>query len=349
MSLRRSESELLANLRSRFASHSPFVEVGVGDDAAVLRTTGDRQIVSTDLLIEGVDFVPGTSPVFLAKKSMAANLSDVYACGAAPTAAFVALGLPDSATDGDVDEFFDALSAAAERSSCTIAGGDLSRAPVWTIAITIWGRPIGEPWLRSGARAGDELWYFGTPAGAAAAGLQLLLAGAEARGDGSFRVPEEWSFDENELSAAGEAIFRQLDPEPFHGAVGLAAAGGIKAAIDTSDGLLMDATRLADSSALALEIELSEVPSFALPPVVESRLTRDTTSDALSGGEDFALLVAAEPRAASGWPEEIRGLGSKIGRFRIGQGVTILRNGIPFEPRALGFDHFAPWVPGRRA
>jgi thiamine-monophosphate kinase len=342
---RRGERELVLDLRRRFGRASPGVEVGIGDDAAVVRFESARQVVSTDLLVAGIDLPSGVDGAFLARKAMAANVSDLCASGARPTAALAAIGIPPSADDAEIDRFFDCLEAASRRWSCPVAGGDLSGAPVWTCSITVFGEPVGEPWLRRGATPGDELWWFGGAAGRAAAGLRLLLAGAEARLDGAVRLPAGWKTDSAAEEAAAEAVGAQLDPAPFVAAVELARNGGVTAAIDVSDGLALDAERLADASGVGFDIEIGRVPIFPIAGLDEL-LGRDPQGDALSGGEDFALLAAVRSGAAGLWPAALRDQGRLLGRVVPGSRVRFLDGGRELHPLRLGFDHFAP--PGDR-
>lgn len=343
MSRRRSETELLGAIRARLARPAPGLEVGIGDDAAIVRFDAPRQAISCDLLVAGVDLPANADPAFLARKAFAANVSDLFAAGARPTCAFAAVGLPDDAGDDVVDRFLDALDAASRRWGCPVAGGDLSGAPAWTVSLTVLGAPLAEPWLRRGASPGDELWWVGAPAGHAAAGLRLLLAGAEGRPDGAVRFPAGWDLsDEDERSAAG-AIFAQLDPSPANVVAALVDAGGVAAAIDVSDGLLLDASRLADASGVALDLDLDAVPVARLADRVEALLARDPLGDALSGGEDFALLVAVPPGRADRWPAAVRGMSHRVGRFAAGRGVETLRGGtrVDLSGFPAGWDHFA--------
>jgi len=226
-----SEADLIHRIRELFPR--------AGDDCAV----AGIQVLTTDMLVEDVDFTADTPAELLARKSLAVNLSDLAAMGARPTIALVALGGPDEARLRDVVE---ALAVAARGWKIEIVGGDLSRAAKLVIAITAIGE-TGDPLLRSGAKRGDRI-YVSRPLGGAAAGLHLLV-----------HPPVNPGFAVRELIES--AIRRQRDPEPEI-ELGLKLHGIATACIDISDGLSTDLHHLCEASHCGAEIERERIPVF---------------------------------------------------------------------------------------
>jgi thiamine-monophosphate kinase len=297
----KSEHEIVARLRELFPR--------AGDDAAVI----GEQVITVDMLIEDVDFTRGVPLRFIARKSLAVNLSDLAAMGAQPRYAVVALGLPEWV---DVEMLIEALAEAAREYGIEIVGGDLSRSEKLVISITAIGE-VKEPLLRSGAKAGDRL-YVSRPLGGAAAGLQFL---GKPLDDMPYALRE----------FAQSAVQRQIDPEPEI-ELGLKLAGLATACIDISDGLSTDLDHLCEASNVGAEITHERIPVF--PGLIESGLNvRDAV---LNGGEEYALLFTSRLRESE--------LSARVGRpvyaiGRIVEGRGVKLDGEPLEPR--GWDHFA--------
>lgn len=310
---------------------SRSVLVGPGDDAAVIATEGGLWVVTTDLLVEGVDFLPGESPEAVGRRAMAVNLSDLAAMGARPDFFLLTVAFP--AARGEEYPLGIARGALSRATplQTALAGGDLSDAPVAFVSIALWGRPEKEPTRRSGARPGDLLFLSGET-GRAAAGLRL----ARARAEGRPRAPGLPAAAESELLAA------YRDPEPRL-ALGLALAreGRATAAIDLSDGLGIDAGRLAEASGVRAVIESERVPvsaSLAAFARVEGLYPLDL---ALSGGDDYELLFAVAPeQAAQVAPEGPGGVSvRRIGRIEPGRGAVLQSPSGERDVSGLGHDH----------
>jgi thiamine-monophosphate kinase len=297
----KSEGEIIARLRQLFPR--------AGDDAAVI---GD-QVITVDMLVEDVDFTKSVPLRFIARKSLAVNLSDLAAMGAQPRYAVVALGLPEWA---NVDMLTDALAEAAREHEIEIVGGDLSRSEKLVIAITAIGE-AKEPLLRSGARPGDRL-YVSRPLGGAAAGLAFLG-----------KPLEDMPYAQREF--AQSAVQRQIDPEP-EVELGLKLVGVATSCIDVSDGLSTDLDHLCEASGVGAEVARERIPVF--PGLTESGLNvRDAV---LNGGEEYALLFTSRLRESE--------LSARVGRpvYAIGRvvdGRGVRLDGVPLAPQ--GFDHFA--------
>ncbi|MEA2489864.1 MAG: thiamine-monophosphate kinase, partial [Acidobacteriota bacterium] len=315
-----SEAQLVARVRELFSPR-------IGDDAAVV----DGQVLTTDMLVEDVDFTRAIPLRYIGRKSLAVNLSDLAAMGAAPSHALLALGIADWARPG-IDELLVAMAGMAKEYGIEIVGGDLSRAEKLTIAVTAIGRVVTRPLLRSGARPGDRI-YLSRPVGGSATGLALLQKGWTID-DG----PASFGYAERELALS--AIRRHVDPEP-EVALGqkLAAITEVTACIDVSDGLSTDLHHLCDASGYGAQIECERIPMF--PDLMSSahRLGVRAQEVVLHGGEEYALLFT------SSLPESQ--MSTRVGRpvYAFGrmtreQGVLLLENGASRRLDAGGFDHF---------
>lgn len=300
--------------------------VGPGDDAAVIAAPDGRVVVTTDTLVHGPDFrLAWSTPRLLGRKAAAVNLADIAAMGARPTALVVALALPDDTPVSFVEELAAGLgeACAALAPGCTVEGGDLTVSDTLTIAVTALGSLDGrQPVRRSGARPGDRLALIGD-AGVAARGLDLLFD-RYVDADGS---PVPIDFDGSFLRLApadADAVLRQLAPRPPIAQGADAAARGATAMMDVSDGLALDARRMADASGVTLDIE--------------SRRLGAHPQRALVGGEDHALLVTMPPDA----PE----IGRRIGWVRVRGSAPVTLDGAPYEARG-GWDPYADWDAAR--
>lgn len=317
------EAEIIRKLRERFSPR-------IGDDAAVV----GNDVITTDMLVEDVDFTPSTPPALLARKSLAVNLSDLAAMGATPAWALAALALPPWFMPR-LDEFIDALAAAAKEHSVEVIGGDLSRSEKLVIAITAAGRLEHRPLLRSGARPGDAI-YLSRPVGGAGAGLVLLQQGWTAAGE----APRQYGYAQREFALS--ALRRHLDPEPeVDLGRALARTPEVTACIDLSDGLSTDLHHLCTASGCGATIDRERIPLFpdlAANAPAFGIAVRDVV---LHGGEEYALLFTSALRESE--------LSARVGRpvYMIGRmtstpGVFLRDEGgqpAPLEPR--GWDHFA--------
>lgn len=308
------EAQLVARARELFSPR-------IGDDAAVV----DGQVLTTDMLVEDVDFTRAIAPRFIARKALAVNLSDLAAMGAAPAYALVSLAMPPWALE-IADELLVAFAEAAKQYSIEIVGGDLSRADKLTISVTAIGSVVTRPLLRSGAKRGDRI-YLSRPIGGSAAGLHFL--GREGEG-----------YAEREFIES--AIRRHIDPEP-EVALGLALAriDAVTACIDVSDGLSTDLHHLCDASQCGAEIERERIPIFPDLLAYGPRLGIRVSDAVLHGGEEFALLFTSSLRES----EMSGALGRPvyaIGRMTSAREVIIKEDGVPRALEARGFDHFEP-------
>lgn len=270
---------------------------GLADDAAVLEVGGEALVLTHDALVEGVHFLPGQDPADVAWKLVATNISDLAAKGAEPLG--VLLGYQFGRDDL---RFLVGLEAALTAYGVPLLGGDTVGGVgggAQVLGLTAIGRATHRPVpARSGARPGDAVWITG-PVGAAMAGFEALQAGS---GDSSaYRRPQ--------------ALLRE----------GQALAPLVSAMMDVSDGVLLDAWRMAEASGVTLALDRAAIP-IAVP---EAR--RDA---ALRWGDDYQLLFTAPP-----------GTALPVGATRIGTvepraAAPLTLDGTPFsDPAGLGFQH----------
>ncbi|HYG96808.1 MAG TPA: thiamine-phosphate kinase [Solirubrobacterales bacterium] len=325
------EFELLAKLRERLPQDGPRVKLGSGDDAAVT-VPGGATATSVDAIVEGVHFRRDESGLeTIGRKALATALSDLAAMGAEAGEAYVVLGAPPDLGEDDFLALLDGLLAMAAETGTTLAGGDVTRAPALTLAVTVVGHAAtpGELVPRGGAEPGDLLVVTGE-LGAAAAGRLLLDDPALASA-----VSE---------TVADRLRARQLDPAPrLHAGRALAAAGA-RAMIDLSDGLAGDAGHIARASGASLRIEAGSLPLAEGVAEIAVAAAQDPLQLAVGGGEDYELLAALPPasaeEASNRLGEAAETMLTPIGEVRLGAGVEIrLPGGELLEVRA--YDHFA--------
>jgi thiamine-monophosphate kinase len=325
------EFEFLVRLRERLPEDGPQVKLGSGDDAAVTVPTG-ATATSVDAIVEGVHFRRAeTTPHAIGRKSLATALSDLAAMGAHPGEAYVVLGAPPDLGEGELLALLDGLLELAGETRTTLAGGDITRAPVLMLAVTVVGHaPRPEELVsRAGAEAGDLLVVTGE-LGAAAAGRLLLDDPSLAQA-----VPE---------ATADRLRARQLDPSPRLCSGRALAETGATAMIDLSDGLAGDARHLAAASGVALRIEAASLPLADGVAEVATAAGRNPIELAAAGGEDYELLAALPADALTQASSQVGAAAeatlTTIGAVRPGIGAEIrLPGGGLLETR--GYDHFA--------
>lgn len=276
--------------------------LGPGDDAAVVATADGRVVASTDLLVEGVHFRRDWSTAAdVGVKAAAANLSDVAAMGAVPTALLVALVCPPDLPVAWAEEFTTAFDGECELVGAVLAGGDISRGPTLMIAVTALGDLQGRAAVtRSGAEPGDVVAVTGR-LGWSAAGLAVLSRG--------FRSP-------------AQAVAAHRRPTPPYGEGPVAARCGARAMCDVSDGLVQDLGHLARASAVQIAVDTARLSVPERLRDVGRALNVDPLRWLLTGGEDHAL-AACFPSASdvpAGW--------TVVGRVSEGHGVLV--DGAPY-------------------
>jgi thiamine-monophosphate kinase len=298
--------------------------LGVGDDCALLAPAPGMQLaVSSDMLVEGRHFLATVDPFRLGHKALAVNLSDLAACGARPLAFTLALSMPQAAETW-LEPFARGLLALADEHGCELVGGDTTRGPL-NICITAFGEiPQGQALLRSGARAGDDIYVSGT-LGDARLALEVFR--------GTHSVP----------AAIFETARARMEQPAPRVALGQALRGIATSAIDVSDGLLGDLGHILRQSAVGARIDTSIAVGLMAAP---GELARERQLEyVLAGGDDYELVftaAAAQRDAVLAAAREARTPATRIGRIEAEPGVRLVdAHGRQLEQRYGSFDHFA--------
>jgi thiamine-monophosphate kinase len=321
------ERALIERIRASIPPGSPD-EVGAGDDAAVLDALGPRVLYTIDTLVEGVDFdLAYCSGEDVGWKTTAVNASDIAAMGGTPRYALASLCLPPDTETRLVDGVVHGMLEAANRWGIALVGGDVSEGPALVVTIALLGAATA-PVLRSGLREAHALCVTGS-LGGAAGGLMSLRAR---------RDPSALPAAERRLRA------RQLRPHARVEA-GLALAATAAAMIDVSDGLAVDLVNLLDASGLGCDIDPGAVP-------VDADLgdLRDQDGDpvdplalALTGGEDFELLLALDEADFEAAADAAEGAGVTLTRIGVARpGTRMIGERAVEDYRRLGWEHLRP-------
>ncbi len=304
------ERDLIARLLAPLATSG--AARGLADDAAVFSPPIGRDLVFThDILASGIHYLPGDNPSDVAWKLLAVNLSDLAAMGARPAGVLLGLGLSPAEDEAWVTAFATGLKRAMERWGVALWGGDtVSGLAAAVLGLTAIGQvEPGQALSRSGAKPGDALWVSGTIGDA---GLGLSIARGEA-------APDKFLLD------------RYRRPEPRL-ALGQSLVEQATAAMDVSDGLLIDAERLAAASGVAITVELALMPVSA---AAAARVPRDDAGleRLTSAGDDYELLFTLPPGVS------IPGV-TRVGSVVAGSGLIVLGlDGQQFTPSRLGYEH----------
>ena len=291
--------------------------LGPGDDAAVVAAPDGRVVACTDVLVQGVHFrLDWSSPAQVGHKAAAANLADVAAMGAVPTALLVGLACPPSTPVELLEGLTDGLWAEARRAGAGVVGGDVAAAKEIVLSVTALGSlQDRDPVTRAGARAGDVVALTGR-LGWSAAGLAVLGRG--------FRSP-------------AAVVNAHRAPEPPYPAGPAAARAGATAMIDVSDGLLADLGHVARASATRIELDSAALVVPDRLGEIAGALGVDPLRWMLTGGEDHALVATfpAGTELPAGW--------TAIGRVAAGDPAVHV-DGAPYDDGA-GWEHFGPSGP----
>ena len=363
--------QLREQTRSRKAS--PRVIAGIGEDASVIRQSANRDLViTTDLLIEEIDFHRASAPPhLLGHKALAVSLSDIAAMGARPFCSLVSIGLPNDVwSTGFKDEFFAGYLALADQYGVTLAGGDVSESKEKIVidSIIVGEVNAGRAVLRSTARSGDQVFVTGA-LGGAAAGLKLIELGARSQETGGSRQaagasergssPTVREGNEGRQEADGRRhldannsdddaiqalLLRQLSPEPRVGwGIVLGEERLATAMIDVSDGLSSDLAHLCNESGVGATIDASSLPLDDHAKQLCGRRALDPLALALHGGEDFELLFTVAPENAARLPKRVDGVSiSRIGEVTDNAGsIRVREKNREWDLQPEGFTHFS--------
>lgn len=333
----RAETEIIERIWERLpvrgrAGSLPWLALGVGDDAAVLRGTLPSRrnsnfewVLSTDAYLEGVHFLPDAQPlVSIGYKALARATSDLAAMGARPKFFLLTLAIPSRRSGKWLDGVLSGMARAARKFGMVLIGGDTSRFSSVVMNITVGGQVApGKAFVRSGALPGDEIYVSGK-LGAAQLGLELML--------------RELHRQPNWKKYLAPHLYPQIQLELGEW---LASEGIASSAIDTSDGLSTDLAHICRASRVGARVWASRIPMVIVPNEL-ARRSLDPLQLALHGGEDYQLLFTAPRSASRKLPREFRGTPiTQIGEIVRGSKVELVdANGRakPLEPR--GWDSF---------
>ncbi len=259
--------------------------IGIGDDCAVFRASPQHDLLlTTDMLVENIHFIRAlTTPWDLGRKSIAVNLSDIAACGGTPRHAVVSVALPPNLDVEFALGLFQGICDCAREHNVDIVGGDTTSSPrdlVINVALTGEVEP-GRAVLRSGAKPGDLIFLTG-PAGDAAAGLDLLLHHRQLVGE----------------YPALAAAYHNPTPHVAEGRI-IGQSGYATAMIDVSDGVAADLTHLCRASGVGARIFADKLPKSTMFRDYAMRVGLNIHEFAVSGGEDYILLMTVDPAHAS--------------------------------------------------
>ena len=306
-----SEAGLIARLRDLF--HTSFqteVQVGIGDDAAVIKSSNNKLVATVDMAVEGIHFhKKWSSPFQIGAKLTTANLADIFAMGAVPKYLLVAAGINELNNSETVSELAKGIRSVADKFEVSVIGGDLSKSEKITLSITALGELSDQPILRSGGRVGDII-YLSSLTGLSAAGLAIL---------------------NRDLDRPRYVVEAHLNPKL------VAPDKLIKVATsmcDVSDGLATDAAHLANASAVNFNLSkdlISKADDFKDLAELAKELNEDVFDWILTGGEDHFFLATVDKK------NESNELGIKIGSVEKGDGKLLL-DGI--EVKESGYRHF---------
>ena len=302
--------------------------LGIGDDTAAWRTDESIQLGTTDILIQNVHFTLDIATWReLGWKALAVNISDIAAMGGTPSFAMVSLGLPPDTEVDNVVELYHGIKEIASKFDVDIVGGNISRAPVIVIDVSLIGKASDTLLTRSAAVPGDQIAVTGY-LGLSAAGLQMLKSARK-------------------LDSKTTAFFREahLQPHPRVTEGQILVQHGVRAAIDLSDGLLSDLTHICKASRVGAKLWIDKLPIHAL---LKAAFKKESLRLALSGGEDYELLFTARSEVIVKLTEIMSSPITVIGdivRDDPGQVTLLDEQGKAVKWDEKGWDHFKS--PGR--
>ncbi len=325
-----SEFDLISKIQKCLPPMSARVQIGIGDDAAVISSPRGQMVATVDMLVENVHFDWAfCTPHEVGYKALAVNLSDVAAMAAEPLYALISLAIPPTLDDVKILQFYEGMTTLAHEYAIDIIGGNISRSPQSFVAdVTVLGQSV-HPVLRSGLKAGDSIAVTG-PLGASALGLYLLQTqGRQA------------------LELAPLSTRQYLRPRPrIREALQLQQSQCVTAMIDISDGLSSDSWHLARASHCEIRLNEAELPLTSEYRLLATPPSASAVELALHGGGDYELLIGLDTLK---WGEAVmrdlalRDLVHIIGEVEadcVVDGKVLLRTDhglVPLPPK--GWDH----------
>ncbi len=283
------------------STHGFPLLVDTGDDTAAWRTTEGTELFTTDTVVEGVHFTRSTTPwADLGWKSLASNISDVAAMGGFPHYALITLGLPPETEVEDIRELYRGMLEISNAYGVALVGGDMVRSPVVFITVGLTGYHPENPMLRTNGKAGDLIGVTG-PLGGSGGGLRLMLAQDRINQVGSQQAASGTGLSAGILTISNQsAEYLRLchrHPLPAVDDGRILSQAGVATAMDVSDGLADDLSKLCRASGLSARLLSEKIP---VHPLLKSAFPSQYLDLALFGGEDYLLLFTAAPELMEG-------------------------------------------------
>ncbi|HME29048.1 MAG TPA: thiamine-phosphate kinase [Pseudolabrys sp.] len=320
------EDRLIARFFQPLATHPGAL--GLSDDAAFLSPPpGCDLVLKTDAIVGGVHFFPEDVAHTVASKALRVNLSDLAAKGARPLGFLLSLALPKETGNDWLEKFVQGLRCDSVLFGCPLFGGDTDRTPgPITISIAIFGSvPEGTMVRRGGARPGDRVFVSGTVGDAA---LGVIL-----------RKGKQWKLTEPQRQ---HLISRYLLPQPRN-ALAEAVRTHASAAIDVSDGLVGDCSKLCCASGVAADIDVGRIPFSEAAKAVIS-LGSTVLESALTGGDDYEIVCTVPEAKSASFQAAAKTANvavTEIGEIKTGEGARFLAaNGEALKFKRASFSHF---------
>lgn len=323
------EFELIRRYIPFFGKNLPKGVEGIGNDCAVIPLNETSSwLVTTDLLIENTHFIRHQiSAIDVGFKSLSVNLSDIAAMGGKPRFAFLSVGIPVETPIHWIDEFVKGFSLLAEKSNVLLLGGDTTRSTFFAINVLIIGE-IENRYIkrRSEAKPGDIICCTGF-LGDSGGGLKILQN----------NLPHD--------GAAKSLIDAHFRPHPeLEEGIWLSKQIGINAMMDISDGIDSDIRRIMEESHCGAQLEVDKIPLSKHLQLASAQYNWDAKEIALSGGEDYSLLITVDPASidnlkSSFFTQFHRPL-YEIGRIQPGTELLYTLHHQRYHPKSSGFDHF---------
>jgi len=306
-----SEAGLVERLRELFqTSFAQGVEVGIGDDAAVISASNNKLVATLDIAIEDVHFKSlWSSPFQIGAKLTTANLADLFSMGATPKYLLVGAAISEVNNSEVITELAQGIRSVADKFEVSVIGGDLSKSEKMSLSITALGEIARDPITRSGASAGDLIYLSALP-GLSAAGLAILERG---------------------LDRPKYVVQAHLNPKLVAPIKLMEVASAMS---DISDGLVSDARNIARASKVDLNFDtnaLEASPDFKDLGELATELGVDVYDWILSGGEDHFFIATVPEKYAD------KNLGIQVGKVVAGSGLIMIDGE---QTQRAGYQHF---------
>ena len=306
-----SEAGLVERLRELFqTSFAQGVEVGIGDDAAVISASNNKLVATLDIAIEDVHFKSlWSSPFQIGAKLTTANLADLFSMGATPKYLLVGAAISEVNNSEVITELAQGIRSVADKFEVSVIGGDLSKSEKMSLSITALGEMAKDPITRSGASAGDLIYLSALP-GLSAAGLAILERG---------------------LDRPKYVVQAHLNPKLVAPMKLIEVASAMS---DISDGLVSDARNIARASKVDLNFDTSALeasPDFKDLGELATELGVDVYDWIFSGGEDHFFIATVPEKYAD------KNLGIQVGKVVAGSGLIMIDGE---QTQRAGYQHF---------